>query len=69
MLKRIKREWNRHWNCVPWFVCGGSILIKGEISRFAYALAWITVLVLIWWKLPTVGLNEFEKEMEDKEDE
>ena len=69
MLKRIKKEWNRHWNCFPWFVCGGVILIKGEISRFAYALVWITVLILIWWKLPTVGLNEFEKEMEDKEDE
>lgn len=45
------------------------ILIKGEISGFSYALIWITVLVLIWWKLPTVGLDEFEKEMEDTENE
>lgn len=69
MLKRLKKQWKRHWNCFPWFVCGMTILIKGEIGRFSYALTWITVLVLIWWKLPTVGLDEFEKEMEDTENE
>lgn len=61
----VKRMWARHWNCIPWFVCGLLILIKGNIGRFAYGLTWLSVLVLLWLYCPTTSF----KSLEEKEHE
>lgn len=42
----------RHFNCLPWFVCGLMVMIDGNISRWEYGCLWIAILLLIWWKLP-----------------
>lgn len=68
-MRKLKKAWNRHWNCLPWFVCGLSILIQGDIGRWAYGLAWVTILVMTWHYCPTIGMKEFEEKLEDKENE
>lgn len=28
--KRLKAYYYKHWNCLPWFICGLAILIRGK---------------------------------------
>lgn len=56
MRKKIRKELNRHWNCLPWLACGLSVLMRGEIGRVTYGLTWITVLMLLWIRCP-MGRN------------
>ncbi len=51
-MKKIKKLWWKHWNILPWLVCGGMALIKGEISRFQYGLAWVCILAMVWKFMP-----------------
>lgn len=52
MLDKIKKLWWKHWNVLPWLVCGGKVLIDGEISRFQYGLALGCILAMIWKFMP-----------------
>ena len=61
MRKRLKEIFDKHWNCIPWFICGMAILIKGDIGRGAYGLTWITVLILLWRYCPTISINRLEE--------
>lgn len=56
--KRLKRYCDKHWNCLPWFICGIVILLKGNISRYSYGLAWATLLMMLWWYCPTENINK-----------
>lgn len=52
MRKKIKRIFCKHWNCIPWFFTGTSIMIGGEIKMYHFFLTWLAILVLIWLRLP-----------------
>lgn len=66
MRKKFKKMLDTHWNFLPWFICGLSILIKGDIGRWAYGLAWVTILVMTWHYCPTVNINRLSKEKDDE---
>lgn len=51
-VKKIKKLWWKHWNILPWLVCGMETLIDGEISRFQYGLTWLCVLAMVWKFMP-----------------
>lgn len=51
-MKKIKKLWWKHWNILPWLVCGGMVLIEGEISRTQYGLVWVCNLAMIWRYMP-----------------
>ena len=65
MRKKIKKIFDIHWNCLL-FICGLSILIRGDIGRWAYGLTWVTVLVMIWHYCPMLNIDKL---LEGKEDE
>lgn len=52
MRKEIKRIFWKHWNCIPWFLTGISIMLGGEIKMYHFFLTWLAILVLIWLRLP-----------------
>ena len=52
MRKKIKRIFCKHWNCIPWFFAGISVMIGGEIKMYHFFLIWLAILVLIWLRLP-----------------
>lgn len=52
MKKKIKRIFWKHWNCIPWFFSGISIMIGGEIKMYHFLLTWLAILALIWFRLP-----------------
>ena len=51
-MRKLRRIFLKHFNCVPWFVVGIQILADGNISRWQYLLCWICTLVLIWVYCP-----------------
>lgn len=57
-MRRIKRAIKRHFNCFPWLVVGIEILTDGNISRWQYFLAWVSVLTLIWIFCPAWNERE-----------
>lgn len=48
----IKRIFRKHFNCLPWFVCGLYEMLDGSVSAFYFALCWACLLVMIWRFLP-----------------
>ena len=34
MRKKIKHIFWQHWNCLPWVLCGISVLIDGEVEMY-----------------------------------
>lgn len=52
MRKKIKHMFWKHWNCLPWLLCGISVLIEGEVEMYQYILVLFVLLMLIWVKLP-----------------
>ena len=59
--KRMKTYYHKHWNCLPWFMCGFSILIKGNISSFNYGAMWIALLIIMWLFCPTEDVNKLSE--------
>lgn len=51
-MKRIKQMFRKHWNCLPWLICGVQAAADGDIKMWQYILAVFTIIMLIWWKLP-----------------
>jgi len=66
--KRLKTYYYKHWNCLPWFICGLMILIRGDISRFNYGSMWIALLIMMWFFCPTEDINKLS-ETESKGDD
>lgn len=52
MKKKINGMFWKHWNCLPWLLCGMSVAIDGEVKIYQYLLVLIALLILIWHKLP-----------------
>ena len=52
MRKKIKHIFWQHWNCLPWLLCGISVLIEGEVEMYQYIFVLFALLMLIWMKLP-----------------
>lgn len=50
-MKKIKKMFWKHWNCIPWFLVGISIMLDGEIKIYQFFLTWLAVLALIWLRL------------------
>lgn len=59
ITQKVIRMYEKHWNCLPWIVCGATIMIRGDIGRFEYGLAWLAI-VLFLWIHPTVPLRKLE---------
>ena len=57
-LKGEAVNYYKHWNCLPWFICGLAILIRGNISRFNYGSMWIALLIMMWFFCPTEDINK-----------
>ena len=68
LRKRLKTYYYKHWNCLPWFICGLMILIRGDISRFNYGSMWIALLIMMWFFCPTEDINKLS-ETESKGDD
>ena len=66
-MVHIKKMWDRHWNCLPWFVCGLSVFVEGDIGRFEYGLIWMSLLILLWNFCPATFFKR--KSLEEKERE
>lgn len=65
----LRLSWRvKHWNCLPWFICGLMILIRGDISRFNYGSMWIALLIMMWFFCPTEDINKLS-ETESKGDD
>lgn len=47
MSKRIEK-YKRKWHILPWLVCGTTILVQGNITRFQYALCLGCMLYYMW---------------------
>lgn len=67
--KRLKAYYYKHWNCLPWFICGLMILIRGNISRFNYGLMWIALLIMMWFFCPTDDINKLSGKQDKGDDE
>lgn len=52
MRKKIKHIFWQHLNCLPWFLCGISVLMDGEVEMYQFILVLFALLMLIWIKLP-----------------
>lgn len=59
-MSRMKRIFNKHWNCLPWIFVGVVNLWFGDISRWDYGLAWFALLIMIWRYMPTISFGELE---------
>ena len=45
-MKKLKSILKKHWNCLPWFICG--IMMDGEVTLEQFFLAWVMILWDIW---------------------
>ena len=52
MIEMAKPIIEKHYNCLHWFICGLLVLIGGDISRWDFFCVWVTLLILIWYRLP-----------------
>lgn len=67
--KRLKTYYYKHWNCLPWFICGLMILIRGDISRFNYGSMWIALLIMMWFFCPTDDINKLSGKQDKGDDD
>lgn len=57
-MRNIKKIFWKHWNCLPWLLCGISVLVDGQVKMYQYLLVLIALLILIWCKLPIDNIKE-----------
>ena len=63
-MRKAKKLFFQHFNCIPWFVVGIQILIAGNISRWQYFLCWISTMALLWIYCPGQICKEEKEEMQ-----
>ena len=45
----IKKQWNLHWNCLPWFVAGIFFLVlPRDINKLEYFVTWAVLMGFLW---------------------
>lgn len=59
---RIKKVLYEHWNCIPWAICGITVIFDGHINMLQFIVLWLYGLWLTWRKLP---VTEYSKRSEE----
>ena len=49
-MKKLKSIFKKHWNCLPWFICGIAVMVDGEVTLGQFFLAWVVTLWLAWMR-------------------
>lgn len=47
-MKKHIEKLKRKWYTLPWLICGTSIIIQGNITRFQYTLCLVALLYYLW---------------------
>lgn len=47
-MKKYVEKYKRKWYVLPWFICGISVIIDGNITRFQYGLCLAALLYFLW---------------------
>lgn len=49
-MKKLKSTFKKHWNCLPWFICGVAVMVDREVTLGQFFLAWVVILWFAWMR-------------------
>lgn len=47
-MRKFIEKYRRKWYMLPWLVCGTTVVIQGNVTRFQYAICLVGLLYFMW---------------------